>query len=176
MHFESHIKKYPLSTWEDMVKLCYQASFGAEHILSDIDGAEKYFYSEFNSLIPCDGEICEYISDNVCRINMAAWKAEGLCPGWLFEMFRLSCKVAEDGEGIFSRGIEDLKTLYPNMADDIDGYLEKGVRAIHHSSVYREAYDPHYRIVSARVASLVPILRMASQHSRAVIAIDGGAA
>ena len=50
MEFEVYLKQqlalHPSMQPQDVVKLCYQAAHGAEHLLSDIKAAEKYFYQE----------------------------------------------------------------------------------------------------------------------------------
>ena len=35
---------------QDVIKMCYQAAFGAEHLLTDMEGAQRYFDSEFNQI------------------------------------------------------------------------------------------------------------------------------
>ena len=35
---------------QDIVKLCYQAAYGAEHMLADMEAAKKYFYTEYDSV------------------------------------------------------------------------------------------------------------------------------
>ena len=36
------------------------------------------------------------------------------------------------------------------VTTEIDKYLIKGVRPIHHSEIYRKTYNPHYRVVAKK--------------------------
>ena len=87
---------------QDVVKMCYQAAFGAEHLLSDLDGAKSYLEKEYAEVVATEDELYEQISDTVCRINLSAWKANGLPLEWLFRMFVASCKVEQNGKAKFT--------------------------------------------------------------------------
>ena len=41
---------HPSMQPQDVVKLCYQASFGAEHLLEDFAAAQNYFMEEFEAV------------------------------------------------------------------------------------------------------------------------------
>ncbi len=173
------IKKHPATEWQDIIKLCYQAAFGAEHILEDAAAAKKYFFDEFSSVDPAEGELYEMISDDACRVNLAVWKTEGLPAKWLFEMFRLSAKVADNGESLFLSYLEEAKSLFPDFGWYAEAYLAGGIRAVHHSNAYREAEKPHYRIVNSRFIRIIPILMQMAKLNSAnakIVAIDGRAA
>ena len=73
---------------QDLVKLCFQAAFGAEHLLEDVVSAKGYFYTEFERVIANNASpMVEHISNTVDRVNLAAWKAAQLPPEWLFNLF-----------------------------------------------------------------------------------------
>jgi len=59
MEFGNYLTKqmtaHPCMQPQDIVKMCYQATFGAEHLLSDMDGAKKYFYEEYDECRDCNG-------------------------------------------------------------------------------------------------------------------------
>ena len=65
-----HIKNHPKAGWQDVVKLCYQASFGAEHVMADVSAAEAYFGLEYSQLNAGDPPLFEMISEDVCRVDM----------------------------------------------------------------------------------------------------------
>ena len=173
---KEHIEKHPKVNWQDIVKLCYQASFGAEHMISDINSAENYFKTEYSSIEYGSGPLFEVISEDVCRVDMGAWKGEGLPGEWLFNLFLLSCNVCEKGKEAFVTYIEQAKMELPHMVADIDEYLSGGIRPVHHSSVYRENYQPHYRIIKTDLLRIIPILMEIRFRNARIIAIDGGAA
>ena len=171
-----HIKNHPKAGWQDVVKLCYQASFGAEHVMADVSAAEAYFNLEYFQLNAGDPPLFEMISEDVCRVDMRAWKGEGLFGEWLFKLFVLSCNVCADGEARFCRYMEQVKEEYPHMAADIDNYMAGGIRPLHHSDAYREEYEPHYRIIRSDLIRIIPVLMEIRLRNAKVIAIDGDAA
>ena len=92
--FELHRSMRP----DDVVKLCYQAALGAEHLLTDPDGARRYFNSEFESVDERSGALYEKISDDIARVDLGAWKAKGMPSEWLFNMFYASACPKTDGK------------------------------------------------------------------------------
>ena len=60
------LNTHPSIQPQDIVKLCFQAAFGAEHLLADIAAARNYFYVEYNSVLAKDEVLYERISENVC--------------------------------------------------------------------------------------------------------------
>ena len=176
----------------DIVKLCYQAAFGAEHLLSDIKRAREYFEKEFLDTPPTNEEIAEGISSDVCRVNIGAWKKNNLPAEWLFSLFLLSsegiCKT-EDKNALFYDYIASARELmvekdelFPFSTEQFDAFFEgypSPPVAIHHSSRYREKEEPSYRIVSKALCRLIPILIRAKDFigsEKCIIAIDGRAA
>ena len=62
----------------NFVKQCYQAAFGAEHLLTDLAAAEEYFSAEYVRVAAVDAPLYERISPHVCRVNLSAWRKSGL--------------------------------------------------------------------------------------------------
>ncbi len=188
-YVQSQLELHSSMQPQDIIKLCYQAAFGAEHLLLDKQRASNYFNEEFANTKPCAGNLYEQISDNIYRINLAVWKATGLPSEWLFEMFVNSMKPVENGKNLF---LEYLDTIDEHFCEFHlafswdewtgyrDHYLEDGLHAVHHSQAYRDAEKPAYRIVNARFIRLLPLLQKASQLATTktvkVIVIDGRAA
>lgn len=191
MSFEKYlteqIELHPSVMPQDIVKLCYQAAFGAEHLLSDINSAKAYFHEEYAETVAKDIPLYEKISDNVCRVNLAAWKKAGLPSEWLFRMFAGSSGVQNNGKYTF---FDYLKTaekvllqLHTNFSfsdwqEYLSGYKKQGLTTVHHSIEYRECEKPAYRIVNSRYMRLLPVLKQATEFKDklCVIAIDGRAA
>ncbi len=179
---------------QDIVKLCYQATFGAEHLLLHRDRAFDYFIKEYDKTPPNSYPIFEPICDSYARCNFAAWKQIGLPAEWLFEMFYHTASekglgteelfwnyisIAESllAENIFSFSKEEWKYY-------IIHYKTHAVTAVHHSEHYRENEHPAYRLINIKYTKLLPILKKLtlmnhdslSACSKAnVIAIDGRA-
>lgn len=183
------IERHPSAQPQDIVKLCYQGAYGAEHLLKDFDQADARLEKEYAAVEAADIELYEVISEHVCRINLASWKHRGLPLEWPFRMFAASASVDEKGsdvfadylkiaEGLAARGMTGFPlSAWQNYLSD---YKSAGMRAVHHSEQYRRSEKPSYRIVNCRFLRLLPILGKIAQRtadSRVfVIAIDGRAA
>lgn len=171
----------------DAVKLCYQTSFGAEHLLADPAGARAFLSRELAETPSRPEEaLAEPIGPGFCRVNLAAWKARRLPEDWLFRLF-LSSSVPVEGD--ISPCLRDVSAAaeagaLPFGPEEwnafLSGYLAGGIRAVHHSETYRLAERPAYRVVNARYLPLLPVLeRMAALPAgdgARVVAIDGRAA
>ena len=150
---------------QDVIKLCYQAAFGAEHLLADISAARRYFDSELASVDARDGELFEMISDKVCRVDLGVWKKKNLPPERLFEAFVASARVEISGKESFFEHISVAEELVKaNLLDFsldewrefLDEYKNAGMGAVHHSPRYRESEKPAYRIVLRELLQIPP--------------------
>ena len=190
MNFETYLleqlKIHPSMEPRDFLKLCYQAAFGAEHLLADAEKAKAYLQEEYEKTAAADLPVYEQISENICRVNLAAWKFHGLPLEWLFRMFVASFGKRDGGEERFRSYLEKTEKVlaevgYPmeDWKSDLADYLAEGIRPVHHSPAYREAEHPAYRIAEVQFLRLLPILKKAAEREDEkpfVIAIDGRAA
>ncbi|MBR5490733.1 MAG: GNAT family N-acetyltransferase, partial [Oscillospiraceae bacterium] len=167
---------HPAMKARDALKMCYQAAWGAEHGTIDPTWAKKYLRREL-SAVEADGErpIFEQISENLCRVDLRAWKGKDLPWRWLYEIFsaahgdgdldgKLSAVAALAGEGKLPFSLKDWEEELSNW----DG------EAVSHSQSYREAEKPAYRIAPMEYMKLIPILEaMAKRSDGCIVAIDG---
>ena len=153
MHSHAHPSLQP----QDAIKLCYQAAFGAEHLLSDVERARAYLYEEFSEVLSTNEPLFERISTDYVRVNLGAWKREELPVSALFEMFISSAVIRNDAENLFLSYLaiaeQIMKTEMPSFnknewVDFLNKYKSEGSPLIHHSEKYRENERPHYRVVS----------------------------
>ena len=113
--FEKYVKAqallHPGMTPQDAVKLCFQAAFGAEHILSDKIKAMEYLREEYSRTPARDIDVFEPISEEFARCNIAAWKYKGLPIEWLFEMFYQTAKKSrKNSSSLFMEYLEIVST------------------------------------------------------------------
>lgn len=149
------LQMHPSMQSRDVVKLCYQAACGAEHLLSDTAGARAYFEEEYASVPNKDEPLYEQISSHICRVNLGAWKRSGMPKEWLFSMFAATR---------FSGGGREQLPLYLKAAEEVlqeNGfnmdawrtylaeYRRAGMPVVRHSEIYRKSEQPAYRIVAA---------------------------
>ncbi len=179
---QSQLQLHPSMQAQDVLKLCYQAARGAEHLLTDAARARTWFDREYAGL-PADAALplLEPISPHIVRVNLAAWKATGLPAQWLFRMFAHTSGIPHPGTDLLEEYIGAASSVasktIPGWADALSAWRQQGMPALHHSEAYRAAERPAYRIVDRRFACVLPILRrVAATEGIRVIAIDGRAA
>ena len=186
-----HIAAHPSITAQDMIKLCYQATFGAEHLLTNVTQVKAYFEQEWQRTEARDIPLTEPLSDNYIRIYLDAWKHQGLPADWLFQMFYLTASAHDNAS---AQDLTERLNNVTRLAAEGDmpfsaeiwqktcqEYLQSGGGAVHHSEEYRIAELPSYRVVHSRYQYLIPLLiQLKNIHPQpnhaAVIAIDGRAA
>lgn len=175
------LRLHPAMQPRDVIKLCYQAARGAEHLLSDIARARTYFDLEY-AATPADASLplFEPISEHVARVNIAAWKAANLPADWLFRMFVHTASVPMGGTELLTQYVDEAAAIagsMPGWAETLSAWREAGMPAVHHSEAYRAAEKPAYRIVNGYFRCILPLLqRLNTQPDVRVIAIDGRAA
>lgn len=79
--------RHPSMEAQDWMKLCFQAAFGAEHLALDPAAAQNYLREEFEKTPAGSEPLYEEISEETVRVNLGAWKREGLPEEWLLRMF-----------------------------------------------------------------------------------------
>lgn len=187
----NHVFSHPSIQPQDIVKLCYQAVFGAEHLLTDKSRVRTYWEREWESVSPIDLPLCEPISAEYSRVNLSAWKFAGFEAEWLWRMFYLTASRPDSSCAL---RLEDIFNIVTAMAENnelpfspnewrvfVTAYQQNGGGPVHHSEQYRTAEKPAYRVIHRRYIDLIPILESIAQMPRKcretfVIAIDGRAA
>ena len=181
---------HPYLQPQDVLKMCYQAAFGAEHLLKEEANARAYLQSEWDRTPgDPDATLYERISNEVCRLNLQAWKGQNLPMEWLLQLFLHSCKPLPNAQNRFFAFLGSVDALcaadaLPFGMDEWkiakEEYLHKGVRPLHHSEIYREKEKPAYRVMDASFLRLLPLLlaanEAAAKGNAKIIAIDGRAA
>lgn len=164
MDFESclrnHIATHPYVMPQDLVKFCYQAALGAEHLMVDIVLAERNFYDEYGAVESDDSQpLMEPLSEEFVRVNFAKYKSLGLDPDELFVAFVSSVTKREDSDLLLVKYLSISEKIIGMGVCDIDAeqwntYLEEyengGRKPVHHSAQYRDRANPSYRVVASK--------------------------
>lgn len=166
-----------------MVKLCYQAAHGPEHILEDAELARTMLEKEIEETSPCEAPLYEFISKDYARVNISAWKKHSLAPQWLFEMFRCSAGILPGADKRMEEYLQRAGTVAEKYWNSewrtyLESYKKAGMKPVHHSESYRAAEQPAYRVVKVSFIRILPVLEQIAKtkNSPCVIAIDGRAA
>lgn len=139
----------------DALKMCYQAAFGAEHLLHDTEKARAYLHHELQDCpAQPDEPLYEAISPALCRVNLRAWKAQKYPEEALFALFAQACVPALDGEARLQRWLDTVQMLceqnrlpFSLQAWQRELAAYPAPCAVHHSDTYRAAEHPCYRLV-----------------------------
>lgn len=179
---QEQLRLHPAMQPRDVLKLCYQAARGAEHLLTDTARARAYFDQEY-AATPADASLplLEIIGPEVARVNIAAWKAASLPADWLFRMFVYTASVPQEGRDLLAEYVAQANAIVaekmPEWPAVLAAWQESGCPAVHHSEAYRAAEHPAYRIVRRQFGYILPILeRLSADAGIRIIAIDGRAA
>ena len=162
----SQMQTYPKSRLLDIYKSCFQDYMGAEHLVSDRARVKAYLDEELSStsiesLMPWYYEPCG-IDSNYYRVSIRTVKEGIVTEDMLLDAFIRSAN-AKNRPSVESwrerwhkiiGTIDGMRLNLPHYDSDkqlIDSILNAGKYAISHSSDYREAYRPHYRIVERSI-------------------------
>ena len=162
----SQMQTYPKSRLLDIYKSCFQDYMGAEHLVSDRARVKAYLDEELSStsiesMMPWYYEPCG-IDSNCYRVSIRTVKEGIVTEDMLLDAFIRSAN-AKNRPSVESwrerwhkiiGTIDGMRLNLPHYDSDkqlIDSILNAGKYAISHSSDYREAYRPHYRIVERSI-------------------------
>jgi len=158
----NHLKLRPEALPRDVYKLLYQGVFGVGHIISD--HAWEVIVEEAGRI-----DLDDHINDplfepvspdgSMVRVNLRQYINRGGNLETLFNVMKESAKVQGEqevfldywrqfkelvNEGKLEFSLRDIQSLDKVIKRD-------GVRPMHHTEAYREAYYPAYRVVLLRV-------------------------
>lgn len=170
---KSHFKRYPFMAPRDVLKLCFQSEFGPEHMIPDPGQAEAYILREWQT---CGNEprSPEDIGNGLARFHLTGEYAPEEAAPLLAKLFCLTAEHHKGTrQGLISR-LEAARELpIPGIEEAIGEYISMGCPAVHHSPGFRQAYDPHYRLLRKDMALYFPALLELKSLGPAIVAVDG---
>lgn len=155
---KTHVERYPQARPRDVYKLIFQGVYGVGHIITE--NARRYLMEEAGR-IPLesysDRPLIESVSPDgsMVRVNLRPFLRMNLSLNDLFRVMMASADVKKDEErfielwdvfvcmvekGEFKMGSDGIK----EVQEIID---TKGIKPMHHTEPYRQAYYPAYRVV-----------------------------
>lgn len=157
---------YPKSRLLDIYKSCFQDYMGAKHLVSDTASVRKYLGYELSTTNTDDlpdwyFEPCG-INGNYIRVSIRTVKEGIISEDKLLDAFIRSANSSvhpsidswKKKRHEIADSIDSMNLNLSHYAEDklyIDSILSVGKYAISHSPEYRDAYHPHYRIVSREI-------------------------
>ena len=160
---EYMVRVYPQATLQDLYKTCYQDFFGAEHMISDTAAARAYLRYELN----------EFMGEGVPELRMPMHEPTG----FRHRFVRINLSEVFNGqmseEELFARFADAAGTdnafsnnwteewqriekialeVHPAWTDTILQaalqFAASTASPVRHSEAFRQAYNPHYRIIN----------------------------
>jgi hypothetical protein len=158
----AQLNRYPRMQVDDFYKLVFQAANGAEHALTDLPRFRKYFYEEWQRTKPDDaGPLLESIAPggSVVRIHFAASRFAGLdraviCEAVIFSAASFTAdtrRLQVYWEAALAELFRHDGALAKDCAEFWEQMPAQSFPAAHHSDIYRSAYHPAYRLITAEV-------------------------
>jgi len=161
---QEHQRSKKNFTVQDAYKLIYQSVFGVAHIVDNPAAAKKYLEHEFETVIASDElELLENISlsGEIIRLNLQPYKFQN---GDTDQLFHAMLKSVEEISGNQKEFLKLWNEFRQNVLKgklDFDKQelkiFDEEVKADnyptrHHSSGYREANQPAYRVLKKDIA------------------------
>jgi hypothetical protein len=155
-------EQYPMATLQDVYKTCYQDYFGAEHLVNDTASARQYLQKELEECRNTDMILMPKreptgFRHRFMRVNLACIVDGELTEEQLLALFFEAASKdnafgeswAEEWQKIESIALQ----VCPEWADEsLQAELRLATEdkhAVRHSEAFRNAYNPHYRIVKS---------------------------
>lgn len=152
---------YPQATLQDLYKTCFQDFFGAEHLLLDTAAAHNYLLTE---IAACKDEELSAMSSyeptgfrhRFVRINLSEVLSGAMSEDELFARFVEAAgtnNTYSDNWPAEWQQIEKIALeVHPEWQDStLQAELRHAASipcAVRHSEAFRQAYNPHYRIIN----------------------------
>ena len=162
-----HLARYPLMEPQDCAKLAYQSTFGPAHAAGERGDVLRQLLGECSAL-PADREARppERIGNGLCRVHLSGTGDWTLAAPLLADLLLLTAAEHHGTAADLEECLTAAEALpLPGMADWLAVYRRQGCPPVHHSPAYREAYDPHYRVLRTAYGGYFPALLAAAQPS-----------
>ena len=135
---------------QDAYKLIYQAACGPAHAVTDRTVALNWLKTEVLNLNePYPEPFFDPISPDgsLARVHLAPYLAAGGSMEDLVDTFIATSQALLPDYSKLEGYLEDSLPIFPDLATLVKLLKPKGYPALHHSSTYRAAYKPAYRVV-----------------------------
>lgn len=158
-----HAARYPRLETRDLYKLIYQAAMGNEHAVSDDAQVRDWLERELEALDTgparalTDPTIDPISPDGrIVRVHLRPYIATGKDLSTLLEAFARTAQTYVGTEGRLRRYWSVVERMaeeggLPAGSDRVRQFFAqmeaRGLPAAHHSTAYRDAYWPAYRVV-----------------------------
>lgn len=181
-----HINTYPNARTQDVFKYLFHSAFGCDHLVSDEQSALQYILGEYAKAGDAP-DLIEPLDGRYSRVHLGVLK-NGLHPRTLAKIFVLSAKREANGMANLAQKLEVAQEMLrdgtlpldgTHFAQQLDAWRAAGCPALHHSSAFRQAYHPAYRVIANQYVAILPLLTEIDKRladGSTVVALEGGSA
>ncbi len=153
-----HWGKYPVMEPRDFAKLAYQSEFGPAHMVQSPDKVLAALLAERKEAGP-KSLPPEPIGNGLCRFHITQALSTLSELPLIGRMFRLTMASTEGTASGLSEKLEALAALpVPGMTEYLENWRREGCPPVRHSEAFRNAYNPHYRVLKTKLAGFLPAL------------------
>ncbi len=180
---------YPLMQCQDLVKLAYQAALGPGHMISDEGITLTRLNHEISQLPDEPAAGLEPVGNGLVRFHLGALAKSGLTAKTLNRFFVLTANRHKQDQELFWVYLDQLRAAVqaglplssPLTSEDLASYLadyaQRGWPALSHSEIYRQAYQPAYRVIEEEFIPFLPLYgaidSQLAQREKVIVALDG---
>lgn len=164
-YLKIHQQKYPKRTLQDDIKFLYQHHLGCEHFVFSPQKTFEYILSEPKKQKEME---IEDIGNGFVRVHFGI--LQNAQATLLNRIFVKTSEIKGDKQA-FLKDLLDLKN--DSNKEEIDAYIASGMPSIHHSEVFRNAYEPCYRVCDKKMMQYFDVLLKAQELKEGIIGIDG---
>jgi hypothetical protein len=153
----SHLIRYPDMQIQDVYKLIHQAAMGSEHAVADPDAARKWIEREIAEMGNGQAEpAIDPISPNgeIVRVHLRPYVQMDGSIEKLVAAFVHTANEHHSNIVLLEHywAIATMLGRFPtaNMENFIESMKANHYPAVHHSSEYKTAYHPAYRVIAQK--------------------------
>jgi hypothetical protein len=159
----AEMTRHPQATLIDIYKFFFQGAFGPGHMIPNTSAARQYLETELNNVAGIDSDLWYPIgyTSEYYRVGLAAVKNGKISTEDLLQAFVASANSAPRPSleewrmewQLISSVIESDRGRFPAYDEDqarLGKMLERGESVVHHSEIFAEKYQPHYRVIHRR--------------------------
>jgi hypothetical protein len=170
---ERMMADYHQLTLQDIYKSFFQDNFGPGHAVPDSAQAASWLRGELAKVERLDVQLYEPTgyNGNYYRVSLAAVASGKVQQDALLSAFLRSVRMVQPSEvAAWVKEWEQIESVIAAMELQLPGYdadakaikemLATGHYAVHHSRLYNEHYEPHYRIIAKDIfeKEILPLL------------------
>ena len=151
---EQEMTLFPLATLKDIYKLFFQNCHGSGHFMRDLSFVKDFITKELHEINLRDYQYPDYDISylfQIKRISLVSIMIGKYDASYIADRFlELAVKPQILSLAKWKREWADIKQLAlginPQITDDFSKANIDLSNSVHHSDIYRQSYNPHYRI------------------------------